>query len=360
MLDRAIQCNLCLFALIALARTCPAERTSHLPAYRIVVVSEITAKKRDEPDLSMTPLSVADGGLCAGSSGGGWLPGPPWLYVNAPAPKLIVLDTRTGSARAIGPAGDVVGFIGYGDGPVIWRKSAGYHMEILSDLRGGALCMSANGIVGGYVVSGGHNRAVTWKEGAMSYLDSADFPDTVCEGINSTGLAVGYRGHKLRGDAIIGEENAPNTHAVMWREGRLIDLPNSADVQSECVAVNDSGVAIGWTAIKSRVPSQACRWHDNRLELLSTPAGLFSYAYGLNRRGDIVGTLKSPELKVMPRACLWRGQDLIDLNQTIRRHSGWRLEFARAISDDGTIAVEATRLRDNTFHALLLVPVTRR
>ena len=352
MLDRVIQHTLCLFALIALARTGHAQRPSHLPAYRIVVVKEITAKKRDEPDLSMTPLSVADGGLCAGFSGGGGLPGPPWLYVNAPAPKLIVLDTHIGSARAIGPTGDVVGFIGYGAGPVIWRKSTGYHKEKLSDLRGRALCMSANGIVGGYVESDGYNRAVTWKDGAMSYLDSADFPETVCEGINSTGLAVGYRGHI--GMSQLGD---PHPRAVMWREGRLIDLPNLADHDSECVAVNDSGVAIGWTVNRG---IQACRWHDNRLELLSTPAGVVSFAYGLNGSGDIVGTLKSPDVKVMPRACLWRGQDLIDLNQTIRRHSGWRLEIARAISDDGTIAVEATRLRDNTFHALLLVPATRR
>ena len=63
---------------------------------------------------------------------------------------------------------------------------------------------------------------------------------------------------------------------------------------------------------------------------LGTLSGGYSYAYGVNVHGDVVGTSGG-------HAFVWRSGALVDLNSVLAPVTQWRLNRPRAINDCGLI-----------------------
>ena len=59
---------------------------------------------------------------------------------------------------------------------------------------------------------------------------------------------------------------------------------------------------------------------------------------GINNSGRLVGYAETLTNRY---ACLWNGNELLDLNDLVERKSGWHLVSAAAINDRGQILVRA-------------------
>ena len=71
---------------------------------------------------------------------------------------------------------------------------------------------------------------------------------------------------------------------------RVIDLgtlPQGVS-GSEAVGINGHGTVTGWSDTKSGA-MHAFTWHNGRMRDLGAPSGDWSIAWGINKRGDVVG-----------------------------------------------------------------------
>ncbi len=151
------------------------------------------------------------------------------------------------------------------------------------------------------------------------------------------------------------------THACLWhvsgkvvRQRDLGTLPGW--VNSYAYAVNDRGEVIGSVADATGRPygvnadsrAQAFLCRDGRMIGLGTlPGCRSSEAFGLSNGGAVVGQSGG-------KAFLWQGGKLRDLNALIPAGAGWVLTEARAINDRGQIVGNGTL--HGQPHAFLLTP----
>ncbi len=101
-----------------------------------------------------------------------------------------------------------------------------------------------------------------------------------------------------------------------WQLDRVLPLP--AGYPTSAVAGADSaGAVVVGTAIDTSVFTdfQAVLWRDGRLVELPTPAGFSSSAAAVNTRGDVVGVVfqAGPFILGPNRPVLWRGGRMIEL-----------------------------------------------
>lgn len=104
------------------------------------------------------------------------------------------------------------------------------------------------------------------------------------------------------------------THAFLWRDGKMRDLPPvgvGVDV-SEAVAVTDGGVVAGNIHPNLNDPDkQAVLWQNGKLKKLPTLGGINSWVSAVNQRGQIVGV--SSDKGGETHAALWQKGKVIDL-----------------------------------------------
>jgi probable HAF family extracellular repeat protein len=82
--------------------------------------------------------------------------------------------------------------------------------------------------------------------------------------------------------------------------------------------------------------SRAFRWHDGRMTMLPTPAGMSSTAVDINNSGQVVGTVTGPEDSA-PRAVLWQDGRMTELGTL-----GGASSVPVAINDRGQVIGNST------------------
>jgi probable HAF family extracellular repeat protein len=157
--------------------------------------------------------------------------------------------------------------------------------------------------------------------------------------INDAGTVIGISGIC---DQAVGRFTA--RHAVMWQNGKAIDLGSLGGVAwNTPMAINNRGEIVGFADLPGDsngvANPVAFRWtRSSGMQSLGTLSGdTNSEALGINDRGQIVGISFNAQTGAS-RAFLWQNGTMIDLNTLIGANPSLYLLFANDIDDRGEIA----------------------
>lgn len=190
-------------------------------------------------------------------------------------------------------------------------------------------------------------HACLWSAGVVTDLGTLGGRCSQAYAVNNGGRVVGQ-------SYLV---NNVTLRACLWQDGAPHDLgalAGTAAANSSAAAVNDNGQIVGWSDTASGLPHAFWVQVDSGGNVttrtdLGALSGGYSYAYGINEAGDVVG---------MSNACaiLWRAGQIIDLTNQIPAGAGWTLARANAINAGGEIVGEGFQL--GFPHAFLLTPVS--
>jgi probable HAF family extracellular repeat protein len=279
-------------------------------------------------------------------------------------------------ARGVSASGRAVGF-GYDANP----SGFGFEQSVAPGfvpLPSGASELFAYAVNGAEVVTGtyrgadGVSRAFRYSAMTAAWDDVPLLPgatSTTAQGINDGGIVVGFaftpsgtRAFRQRpglpaedlGDfgggwaaafainasgAIVGQSMDHNHAFRAFRyDGVLHALSPLAGSLAGAAAINTAGVIVGYSSSVAG-PLHAARWRsDTVVDDLGTLGGPTSNALGINAAGDIVG--RADVMPGQPHAFVFTDDQMIDLNTMIDDTSGWVLQAAYAINDNGVIVGE--------------------
>jgi probable HAF family extracellular repeat protein len=268
------------------------------------------------------PFGVNDAGQVVGSSPNAQGRDHAFLWQNGAMQDLGTLGGERSIARAVNSSGQVVGFAQDEQGRTrafIWEGGTMRPLGTGED---------ANGINDlGQVVGETGGRPCLWDGGAVEYLQvPAGYWGESARAINNFGQIVGWA-----------EAPDGHTHGVLWQSGHMYDIGGllGYGVESTANAVNGSGQVVGSAGEGSDM--RAVLWQNLTVQDLGTPgqstwaddvndsqqvvgrgdsggwlweagvmynlndylvggaaSGRVSKAYGINSRGQIVGTGSDP------------------------------------------------------------------
>ncbi|MGA8762620.1 MAG: hypothetical protein WB562_06995 [Candidatus Sulfotelmatobacter sp.] len=268
-------------------------------------------------ELPLRPLSI---------SGSGWVAGITsdrkaaiWSasagLVRIPLPP----EFSFSESVSINSTGDAVGSASTADASR--RVAFLFHrgkVVLLPGEQSQANCINEAGVIAGQAKLPGHKAVspVLWRDGSLVDLKLC------CAGtsrrINAQMLVAGDT-YDLEG----------HYHAFLWdaaRGPRLIQVPG--EEYSSALALNDRGVAVVRVT-----PSGLFLYSESAIEPIIIPKG---EPRSSSQEGAIVGSFgPHPEAQ---RAFLWdHAHGMQDLNALIPANSGWTLEVASAIDNQGEI-----------------------
>ena len=149
------------------------------------------------------------------------------------------------------------------------------------------------------------------------------------------------------------EPSTGRARAFVWQNDQTTLLPLPTGYRTSVgMGMNDSGMVVGSIDGNSR----AVVWKDTQsvAEILPETAdgSRFTLANDVNNYGVVVGNVRLPT--VGARAAVSANGVTVDLNTRISPDTGWRLDSADCINDQGQIAGIARR--DGFFTGYLLTP----
>jgi len=335
---------------------------------------QLNAQQYDITDLGVlsgttysTGLGVNSSGAVVGCSGApqASCPSvPPAGFLWEQQTGLRVLTPLAGynlsAPAAINDAGVIAGYSQHtanGIGPsraVIWTNGVPQdlgslfpHCGAICDMYGSAI--SQNGFVTGCGdMPDGNPIAFFWnQQRGMLGLGTLDFYGSCGTGVNSNGAVVGYV-----------YDIGLATAGFFWTQasGMLLIRPlTGTNYWSPASAINDKNEVVGNTtySVGSTTYSHAYLWTKNQgltdLGALGSRTEV-SAALAINDNSQIVGFSGFPA-----NAFIWsKQQGMVDLNTLIDSNSGWVLNTATSISNNGLITGSGTINAET--HAFLLTP----
>ncbi len=254
-----------------------------------------------------------------------------------------LLGNATASASDFNDAGDVVGTsvrsLFFARTATVWRGGAAIDVNSLvtgglQKFLGTATAIDSSGRIAG---EAGANARGPFVVGYL--LDQG----TVIDLGKLTGGNVGVTPLRMNDDSqITGLGDAGGvSHAFLWDHGLLTDLHDPAQISgtsSEGVAINRFGAICGDAAFSTGGGSQrqsAVLFDHGVVTDLGANVPSPSAALGLNDFGKVVGTYVDPALGAL--ACVFENGGATDLNTLIAPGSGWTLEMATDVDDEGRI-----------------------
>jgi probable HAF family extracellular repeat protein len=298
------------------------------------------------------------GGITGGVSGGAMPPctGGAFLYRGAATEDLGVGASSLKRAVSNNDRGQIIGLGGTGQDvwPTLWEDGTLTRIgsrEGLGDVRQ----INNSGLIIGDTSEGTSIR----RDGVLTPLkglgkSGQEFPATG-NALNDAGDAAGF---SLTGKTIPGTM-AHATRAVLWRDGRIIDLGTNGGYASCATALNNGGDVVGYSfpaeaSQDGLFTSRAVLWqHDGKVVDLGSLGGRSARAEDINEAGQIVGgsTLRGER---MSHPFLWQNGQMLDLNTLLPKDSGWILVSATDINDRGQIC--GMGVYRGKQHAFLLTP----
>ena len=136
------------------------------------------------------------------------------------------------------------------------------------------------------------------------------------------------------------------SHAVLWANGAITDLGTLGGTQSAGYAVNNHGQVTGWAHTASEA-THVFLWSNGTMTDLGT-FGLDPVGEAINNHGVIVGQSGNG-------AWIWSNGTFQNLNSLIPPGSGFTLNDATAINDNGQIVANGSNATGQT-PAFLLTP----
>lgn len=181
---------------------------------------------------------------------------------------------------------------------------------------------------------------------------------SLARSLNQQGQVVGWSTVRIHPKA---KHSCLATHAFLWQRhgtsARMRDLGSLPRWDnSYAYGINRQGEIIGSVSdtdddtdgIDRSSHAKAFLWRRGKMSCLGTlPGSKNSAAFGINDSTEIVGTSDA-------RAFLWKQGKMLDLNACLPSGSGWALEEARAINNKGQI-VGSGKLHGQA-HMFLLTP----
>ena len=351
-MDRATRSPAALVILVAVALVASCALLAPIssaaaPAYQVKDLGTLPG------DASSVAMGINAAGQVVGWSGTGathafvYTNGVGMVALAAPAGRPVT------TARSINESGDVAGNASTGGSDigraVRWTDDV---PEVLGTLGAGlfsdARSINSAGVtVGSSYTEGGGLLGIhafrTRADGSL--FDLTPVADTArAEGINDAGQIAGYR----------------NSRAVRWEGGSVTDLGTAGFGASFGSAINASGQVAGSVRSSSGNVERIFRYTDGAGMIILGGLGEHNSALGMNSAGDVVGSGR-PTLgsTVFPSAFLFTDAGgMVDLNTLIDPASGWVLQGAGGINDEGQIAAWGTNNLTGARRALRLTPVT--
>ncbi|MEQ1557531.1 MAG: DUF3466 family protein [Methyloglobulus sp.] len=264
----------------------------------------------------------------------------------------------TSTGAAINASGQVAGTgLLYENGqdigtrPILWTQGKAQNLGILSVY---AHSYSENTVIGmndaGHVVGQSDYRTVLWANNTLQdlyplYLDS-NFGSPSPNAINNKDQVVGYGEEYSNGEFI-------GYYSFLWQKGVIQSGTINPDPwpSSFATAINDLGEVIGYDYLSNQYDyfQHAYFWSKG----LMTDIGVLgvdefgtgnSLANAINNKSQVVGYSSYYENGVAmgSHAFIYQNKTLTDLNTLLPLGSGWLLDNALAINDEGQITVHGT------------------
>jgi probable HAF family extracellular repeat protein len=285
-----------------------------------------------------------------------------FFWENGVMTNLITLNSSHSGAKGINNSAQVVGYVsilvpGRGEIPkaFLWQKGIASTLTLLEDFSFASSINDAGQIVGRSFSDNGINNACLWQGGVRTDLGTLGGRFSEALDINKSAQVVGFS-----------RINDTTRHAFLWENGVMKDLntlipANSGLVLIESHSINDVGQIVGYSRLNDiNGSSRAFVWQNGVVTNLGTLGGDSSSARSINNFGKIVGnsTIDNTNSPTSRRPFLWENGVMKDLNRLIPANSGWFLDFAHSINENGQIVGEG--IINGQSHAFLATPIAQR
>ncbi len=210
-----------------------------------------------------------------------------------------------------------------------------------------ATAINASGqVVGFSTAADGAPHAFEEAQGRFVDLGTLGGSFSLAFGINSNGDVVGKSA--ISGDVA--------QHAFLYQNNQIFDLGTLGGDLGQAEAVNNADQITGYSSLADNSTIHAFLYGDLSMkDLGSLPGYDQSFGTGINNAGEVVGLCVST-VTGTEKAFLYDNGSMIDLNSVIAPNSGWQLEFAYAINNNGQI-VGYGFAPNGTQEAFLLTPL---
>jgi probable HAF family extracellular repeat protein len=245
-----------------------------------------------------------------------------------------------GSPTAINAEGQILGI--NGQGVTIFRKGQPPRSLGFVAIPTG---INDRGDVTSYVRPGCRgcpSHALHWHDGILTTLDpSPGSPGQLgarALGLNNAGEVVGTSG---------GDPSTGQAVALVWRDGRPVDLGRFGGDRAEASGINDRGQILVTSRSEATGLATTLLIDGDRAQTLGTPSGWGGdHAAALNNVGDVIGTSNGSPF-------LWRRGVMIDIRPLIPPTSGLTVIAVTGINNSGTIVGHGYDINGNSRGFLL-------